>query len=476
MSGVATICQDVLNRLPSWVLIRDVLAGSKAVKKKTTAYLPQPNASDISKENLARYEAYVARAVFYNATARTHHSLVGQVFAKPVSYKLPSSIEALTSNIDGAGVSLEQQLKQAVGHALAYGRAGVLADYTSTNGATVVELDKGKARAILRVYQPFDIINHRTNTDGKLILLVLKEQIDKTGKDEFIVEQTTRYRVLRLHDSGATSQFYVMDSSDFIPEGNEVQLLDADGNTFDEIPFSFIGAANNDADTDPPPLYDLAELNLAHYRNSADYEESCYLCGQPTPYVTGLTEQWVDDVLKGELKLGSRAVIPLPAGASAGLLQANPNSMPKEAMEHKEKQMAALGAKLVEKKTVERTATEVNADEAASISVLGSVAKNVESAYRKAITFAAMFMGDEVEQDCLTMSTDFDISRMSAGARQQLLLEWQAGAISWDEYRDALRQSGIATEENDVAKQSIKENPPPALVAATASNNPDSIV
>ena len=60
-------------------------------------------------------------------------------------------------------------------------------------------------------------------------------------------------------------------------------------------------------------MYDLAVLNIAHYRNSADYEESCFVTGQPTVWASGLTEAWVEDVLKGELRLGSFGGIPLPA-------------------------------------------------------------------------------------------------------------------------------------------------------------------
>jgi len=38
----------------------------------------------------------------------------------------------------------------------------------------------------------------------------------------------------------------------------------------DDVPFTFIGATNNDCTPDLPPLYDMAVL----YRNSADYEEA----------------------------------------------------------------------------------------------------------------------------------------------------------------------------------------------------------
>ena len=56
------------------------------------------------------------------------------------------------------------------------------------------------------------------------------------------------------------------------------------------IPFIFCGALNNSPDVDKSPVYDIAEVNIAHYRNSADYEESCFIAGQATPVLTGLTQ------------------------------------------------------------------------------------------------------------------------------------------------------------------------------------------
>lgn len=469
-SSVTNICTDVSKRLFAWTLIRDVLGGSETVKMADTKYLPQPNACDISVENRERYKMYKLRAVFYNATGRTHHSLVGQVFAKPVKYNLPTALATYRNNIDGAGVSLDQQLKQTVGYALAYGRTGLFANFTSTDGATTAQIESGAARPVLKVYSPFDIINYRVDDNGSPVLIVLKETY-QDSQSEFNIDTKIQYRVLRKYSGFTTSQIYRFDTSATLSQAeDEIVLTKAKGENFTEIPFCFIGSENNDVLTDMPPLYDLAELNIAHYRNSADYEESAYICGQPTPYVTGLTQAWVDTVLKGTLELGARTVIPLPAGATAGLLQASPNTLPKEAMEHKERQMAALGAKLVEKKTVERTATEVKTDEAASVSILGSVTANVESAYMKALSFAADFVGEVLPEDALQMSTDFDVSQMSAGARQQLMLEWQSGGIVFSEYRDALRQAGIATLTDEEAMLDLKNNPPPALVIAQQAN------
>ncbi len=91
------------------------------------------------------------------------------------------------------------------------------------------------------------------------------------------------------------------------------------GTNWDRIPFSPIGSENNDPMPDKPPMEDLAHLNIGHYRNSADYEEACFIAGQPTPWASGLTEDWVKDVMKGTMYLGSRGIIPLPVNGACGL-------------------------------------------------------------------------------------------------------------------------------------------------------------
>ncbi len=49
---------------------------------------------------------------------------------------------------------------------------------------------------------------------------------------------------------------------------------------WDEIPFTFVGAQNNDPTIDDSPLAALVEINHGHYRNSADYEDSVWFCGR----------------------------------------------------------------------------------------------------------------------------------------------------------------------------------------------------
>jgi hypothetical protein len=73
----------------------------------------------------------------------------------------------------------------------------------------------------------------------------------------------------------------------------------------DEIPFRFIGIDNVDADVDEPPLIDLVDMNLSHYRSSADYEHGCHFTGLPTPVISGHTPETTEE---GKLRSSTLAL------------------------------------------------------------------------------------------------------------------------------------------------------------------------
>lgn len=459
--------------LPIWTKIKDCLEGAEAIKKKTTDYLPMPNSSDQSVENQQRYADYLTRAMFYEATSRTLGGLVGQVFAIDPIIEIPSSLESLIEDFDGEGVSLESSLEQAAAAVVAYGRGGVFVDYPETEGrVTVHERDEGLVRPTVMFYSPFNIINWRYKKVGAVMkksLIVLAENKVDDG-DGFEVRSVKQWRVLKLDESNEyVIEVYRRKSKAEDGEEGKIELVegprkptDANGKPLTSIPFEFIGSLNNNQHPDNPPLRGIAELNIGHYRNSADYEEACYIVGQPTVWASGLDKNWIKEVFKDEeVHFGSRAVILLPQNAQVGIVQAQPNTMPFEAMKLKERQMTALGAKLVEPAQVQRTLGEARLEEATTSSILVTAVKNVQKAYHQALDFAKSFHGEAGEVR-LVISTDFAISRLDPNERVALLNEWVSGGITTKEYRSQLRKAGIAEDTDDHPEIKKPEAPQPS--------------
>jgi hypothetical protein len=469
MPNVAFVRPELANVLALYYLIRDCLAGEPTIKAARTKYLPQPNAEDKSPENMARYTAYITRAVFYNVTRRTLAGLLGQIFMRDAAKKIPTKLEIVTKDIDGEGLSIEQQSARTCAYTLAYSRCGLFVDYPETSeGATVEELEQGDIRPTIAVFAPWQIVNWRTKKVGAktVYTLVVISEMWCVMDDGFEMKNAGQFRVLKLDPAGNYVQEIWQEPTPTKYDGMKplkgsfqpkrvITPKGPDGNPLKEIPFMFVGSDNNDTNVDNPNMYDLASLNIAHYRNSADYEESCFIVGQPTPVVTGVTEDWVNKVMKGVIAFGSRGGIPLPAGATAELLQAQESTMLKEAMTSKEEQMKSLGAKLVQPKDVQRTATESKIDAASEASVLGSVAKNVSAAYVWALEWCGVFMNIGEGGIEFSLNSDFDLSAMTVEQQSAVVKNWQAGALTFPEMRTVLRKAGQATEDDVTAEAAI---------------------
>lgn len=473
---IKTQCQAYKDAVAQWVRVRDCLQGEHAIKAKTVTYLPRPDYVSDDDSGNARYAAYVDRAVFYPVTARTLAGFVGTVFAKPPVVEVPPAAEPWLDDIDGCGTGVIQQAKRVFGEVLALGRCGLLVDYPTVAAPTTMEAQRaGKVRPTVALYPAESIINWRTRQNNgvtELSVLVLREYYEhETNLVES--EQWEAYRLLYLDPATGkyTVQVYRAKlGAEPVPEAPFVPL-DGNGNPWEFIPFQFVGAANNDATVDLPPMADLATLNVHHYRNSADFEDSVHVVGQPTPVLSGLTQHWVDNVLKGRLVLGSRAAVPLPEGGSATLLQAAPNTLCQQAMEIKERQMVAIGARLVQQAQVQRTATEATAESASELSVLASVANNVALAYKSALQWVLRFARFEGETN-FTFAQDYMRSVMDAATRGQLVAEWQAGAISFTELRESLRRAGVAFEEDEKVKAEADAGIDPLSPPPGSEGNP----
>ena len=283
MPNIAFTLPIVYKTNKQWEMIDDCLQGEIQVKFRRERYLPKPNPTDISPQNIERYNQYLLRAVFYNVSKRTRDGLVGQIFIREPQVKVPTQLDLVVKDIDDMGVTLAQQAKSTTELVLAHGRAGLLVDYPVTeSGASVAQLNSGEIRPTVIQYKPWNILNWRiqsNNAQQTLILVVLKEQViqDVDGFEYKLVDQ---YRVLQIING--IYQMSLYDASEKFIEGSKVYPKDSNGINLKSIPFTFVGVSANDASVDPPPLYDICSLNLAHYRNSADYEENTYIAGQAT--------------------------------------------------------------------------------------------------------------------------------------------------------------------------------------------------
>lgn len=427
-----------------WIKTRDACNGSVAVKDKKAQYLPVPDAdTNPMGTDSIRYKQYIKRAVYTNFTGRTKNALVGAAFRKTPIIELPNGLEYLIDDATGDGLSLEQLAKDELANLLETGRTLLLVDYPQAEdnltAETVSMLD---LRATIIPYKAEAIINWKSSIiagRSVLTLVVLMESyIDSS--DEFGHESKTQYRVLRLDEQGYSQQLYRDDK----PYTEMFYPKKSDGSTFDYIPVTFVGSQNNDPSIDNAPLSDIADVNMAHYCNSADYEESCFITGQPTLFIThSLTqEQWSEYNPEG-IKIGSRAGHVLGETGSANLLQANPNNLVMEAMRSKEQQMVAIGARIITDRGNNETAEGARIRFASENSVLGDIVGNLSSAIKSCIYWCGEFMGVDTDDCVFTINREFYDKMVDPQTIMSLVTLLDRQIVSSQDIFDRLKAGGL---------------------------------
>jgi hypothetical protein len=368
-------------------------------------------------ESNARNCDYKKRAKYTNFPARTRNALVGAVFRKEAELIAPDGIMYMKTDVDGTGKPLEQLAKSTVTNVVEIGRHGLYTDYS----------DKLK-RAKIVTYTAENIVDWSVDEVGILIMVKLF-----LSKD--------RYKFLLLEDDVYSVE--IRNEKDEVLES--FYPTDFNGGFFDEIPFTIVGSTDNNPDVDDMPLWSIVDVSTGHYQNSADFEDILGFM-LPTPWMSGMTKTYIDQVYpNGFISFGTGAMLPLPPGESAGLLQADENQMHDQAMKRKEEQLLMLGARLISSNDKIETATAAKLKFSAENSVLDNLVTNVSDAIKRQLEFAAQFEGITVTDDTIVYKLNreyFDTTLTAQEITASIMLLDRA-VIAKADLQDNLRKTGF---------------------------------
>lgn len=462
-----------------WAKCRDAVAGQEAVHAGGTKYLPK-----LAKQTDDEYKAMVGRTLYYNATGRTLDGMTGLIFRRPPTIEAQAELlEFMQKDADTTGTPLLAFCEKAVDELMQVGRLGLFADYPPTDGIrTQAQQKAAGARPFLRIYRAEEIINWRTarvNNQTVLSLVVLAETHEEV--DGFGVKQTEQRRVLKLEQGFYTVEVWrKVKTAD---QKEDWQIVEAPmipqqgGKPMGYIPFLICGPMGVDVNVAKPPMLDLVNVNLSHYRTTADYEHGLHFTGLPTPVVTG--HQFGDNE---EFALGSTVVKAFPnADAQAFFLEFQGTGLQQlsKRLEEKEAMMAALGARMLaaEKRQAE-TAETAAIHRSGENSVLASLANAAGQALTKALEWCSLYDGLTAEAK-VELNTDYLPSGMTAQELTALVAAWQGGAISHLTLLDNLARGEIArqgvTPEQEI-DEIKKEGPALGTMGGTGGTNNEVIV
>lgn len=390
---------------PRWRRMTDVCNGEDVIKRGGERYLPMPNKDIRTPEAFARYDNYKDRAVFVEVTKDTLDKYTGQAFKDDPVLNVNSQLDYMKRDANGAGLSIYQLAQKCFEAQLERGRFGLFVDYPATNDeVSQADVERNALRPTINYYSPESIINWRTTVIGGQTvtnMIVLHETVYETDpEDIFSSEQIEQWRYLGLDEDGyfvevrrkaTTGQ--QADNDGFVIHQDRIYPTRSGNDKWDRIPFVIGGSDTNDWCEQNIPLESLAKMNLAHYRNSADYEQSAFICGQVQPWMSGVSAQRMEALEKKNIRIGAGAMIMLEENGKFGFAQAEPNNLAGEAMDKKYAIMQALGAKLSEAQTVQKTATQSNHESGVQNSTASMCVSNLNEAVHDAILLCHEYLG-----------------------------------------------------------------------------------
>lgn len=429
-----------------WPIADALLGGTAAMRKAGERYLPRE-----TREDPDDYERRLATATLFPAFRRTLGVMSGKPFSKALTYgeKVPEIIRAYCDDVDMQGRNLHTFASEVLWEALAYGMCGVLVDYPQ---ASQLETLDDERRAGVRPY--FVFIKHysilgwrqkRVNGAMQLTQLRLAEEAE-VPDGPYGVSIVNRVRVLtpgawELWQEGAQGNY---------------DLIDAGQNSLAGIPFVPFFGQRTGFMTGVSPLLDLAHLNVKHWQQQSDQDDSARFARKRLLVFTGMDN---DD----QIIAAANYAVQLPQGASAMVVQGSAESVTvgRTELEALESQMIQTGAELLVSKPGQRSATEANNDAEANKSDLQRIVEGFEDGMDAALQYMAEWIGLP-GGGAVSLYKDFGAATLGEVSGQLVLAMQQGGLLTKaTAIREQQRRGLIAAEIDPLAElEAVAEEGP----------------
>jgi len=436
--------------LPKWQRLRDCFNGRDAIIAAGNKYVP-----DLPGVDLAGNKAYRERGSYYNAVGRTVQGMNGAIFQTAPEVELPATSDPLLDDITLTNVTFESFSTEVGKEIFITGRYGVLVDMPIQPPTGETQKPDVDMRPYCVGYRAEDIINWRTERRGGdevLTMVVLKEDEEIVDpKDPYACVRVCQYRAVYLKGGVCVLQLYREKAGEvgvYEPYGAEVTLMRR-GDALTFVPFIFIGAIKPTPEVEHPPLVDMADVNLGHWRNSVDHEYGLHLVALPTPWLAGRKGS-----SEGPMKIGPSVVWELELQGSAGMLEFSGQGLGAivTAMGEKKKQMATLGARLLEDAPVtSETASAVKLRHSGETASLKTVAQSLEQGFTLMLQICVWWQtaGLAKPTDALVeveLNKEYLNIRATPQEIQVALTALQAGEMSFETWYSLLQKGGWSRE------------------------------
>lgn len=245
--------------------VRDIIAGGRHMRAQGEAYLPKfPLESDED------YKTRLASTWLFNGVKKSRDDIAGRVFEKPAVLKVQEGqLWDWSQNIDLEGRDLSNFAKDVFEASLEDGIAFIMADAPPRSG----ELTRGEVQAMgwrpylvgLSLSQVLGWKWELANNAPVLTQFRIMEEVADPDRSEFSDDTIEQVRVLTLEEGRVIVRLYR--SGD---KNGSWALWQEYATEFDQIYVAPVYTGRTGFFKAEPPLDEIAELNLAHWRVQSD--------------------------------------------------------------------------------------------------------------------------------------------------------------------------------------------------------------
>lgn len=413
-------------------LVRALRKGQKGMKEAGELFLPREQGEipyrAASGNMFDPYRSRLERSTLFNATARTVQTLAGKPFSRELTAETSSArgealVKAWINNTDGKGTGLHDFGKKLFTEGMWSGLCHVLVETPAGGGkpyATIVHAD---------------LILEAEEIDDELVLLRIAETAKRRSPDGLSIECVKRERVYKKDDSKVEWALFEGDE-----KGNPIQTTD-----WTSLGLSFIPLITYYADPDEssnffdcdPPIQDLADLNLKHWRESSDQSNILHVARVPILFGSGLEDDKQirighDSMITGEIGSDMKYVEHTGQAIGAGRQEIQDNIV----------QMQSMGLEFMTLKSGAETATGRALNAEGNNSYLASMSRSLGNTLANVLDVMAEYVLVYDLSSKVTVHTDYGIT-MSAEELQALTTARQLGDLSYEEYMHELKRRNV---------------------------------
>lgn len=412
---------------PQYNLVETLLGGTDSMRAAGTAYLPREPA-----ETVENYNLRLARSVLFPQYEKTVDSSVGKIYASQINKEISEQLVPLSNDMDGEGTSLTGFAKQITTNAIHYGITYVLIDMPNESS----EFNVAEIYPYCVEIKATNVVDINYIYSGKYVELTKFSYIETVDEDGKSIDQVREFItsedgvVWSITRKDKSNKEYIYDFGKQVGV-TTIPIVPVYGNK--TLPFY-----------GKPKLYNLALLNISHWRAYSDYLNIVHMVQCPLLVITGYEPTVDENGAQRQIAISPNSVFTTssPTGDVKWVeVTGGSVNVGKQAIEDIENKMAVLGLELTTKSNMPETATGRLLDAATANSILTSIALDVESALIMIFLYAAEYL--KLNAPTIDISIDTSYTVFDNSDFEKLIKLYEIGAVKSEEVLDWVKKHNI---------------------------------